>query len=327
MGFYAPAQIVRDAREHGVEVRPVDVNRSDWDCTLEPTAAAGGGLALRLGLRLVKGLREAEMRRLVERRGDGYPDLAELRRRAGVSTAVLDGLARADALRSLGLDRRGGLWAALGLDGTGREAEPPPLFAWAEGAAARPEPPVALPAMDEGGEIAQDYAGLGLTLRRHPLALLRPRLEAGRRRPYSVPLVPAAALRGLTDGVRITVAGLVLVRQRPGTASGVVFVTLEDETGVANLIVWPGVFERFRRVALAAQLLLVEGRLQRQGEVVHVIAEGLTDRTDLLRRLGEEEDGEPGDRDFRSPVARADEARRPTRDHRRPKGFTSRDFR
>jgi error-prone DNA polymerase len=310
MGFYAPAQIVRDARDHGVAVLPVDVNASAWDCTLEPNSS---NLALRLGFRQVKGLKQEEMERLVERRGNGYADLATLRRRADISAGALDRLARADAFGSLALARRGALWSAIGLDRTGQELDQPPLFAWAEGAAC-PEPEVALPPMTLGEEVAQDYSNLCLSLRCHPLALLRPWL--GRR------VVRAEQLASIADGRRVEVAGITLVRQRPGTASGVIFVTLEDETGVANLVVWPAVFERYRRVLLGAQLMVVRGKLQREGIVIHVVAEALIDRSDLLARLSEvHEVREP----FQAPVARADELRRPHYDPRID-GFRSRDF-
>jgi error-prone DNA polymerase len=256
------------------------------------------GFALRLGFRQVKGLKQEEMARLVARRGGGYADLADLRRHAEVSASALDRLARADAFTSLTLDRRGAIWRAIGLERTGHELDLPPLFAWAEGRTARPERPVALPPMTLGQEVAEDYANLRLTLRCHPLALLRPRL--GRR------VIEAARLAGIDDGRRVEVAGLVLVRQRPGTASGVIFVTIEDETGVANLVVWPTMFERFRRVVLGAQLMEVRGKVQKEGLVIHVVAETLIDRTDLLRRLAEADQG------IEAPVARADRVKPPS---------------
>ena len=256
-----------------------------WEATR--TEDGKGGIsrrcALRLGFRQVKGLKQEEMARLVARRGGGYADLADLRRRAEVSASALDRLARADAFTSLTLDRRGAIWRAIGLDRTGHEQDLPPLFAWAEGRTARPEPPVALPPMTLGQEVAEDYANLRLTLRCHPLALLRPRLA---RR-----VIEAARLAEIDDGRRVEVAGLVLVRQRPGTASGVIFVTIEDESGVANLVVWPAVFERFRRVVLGAQLMAVRGKVQKEGLVIHVVADTLIDRTDLLRRLAETDQG------------------------------------
>jgi error-prone DNA polymerase len=248
--------------------------------------------ALRLGLRQIKGLKQAEMEQLVARRGHGYADLADVRRRAGVSAAALDRLARADAFQSLTLGRRGAIWSAIGLDRTGHEQDLPPLFAWAEGRTARPEARIDLPEMRLGEEVLEDYANLRLTLRAHPLALLRgffpPRV------------IKAERLVAMENGRRVEVAGLTLVRQRPGTASGVIFITIEDESGIANLVVWPSMFERFRRVVLGAQLMVVRGKVQKEGLVIHVVAEHMEDRSDLLRRLGEV--NEP----FESPVARAD---------------------
>ena len=285
MGFYAPAQIVRDAREHGVEVRPVDVNASLWDCTLEP-AGRGGRMALRLGFRQVKGLARDDAERLVVARGGasgGFSDVYGLWRASGLKPAALERLAEADAYRSLGLDRRAALWAVRALG-----PAPLPLFAHAEAQARagsnaspaelRSEPAVTLPEMALGEQVLEDYAALRLSLKAHPLALLRGRLGAER-------IVPAARLARLADGDRARVAGLVICRQRPGTASGVVFVTLEDETGVANIVVWPQVFERFRRVMLGARLMAVTGRLQREGLVIHVVADRLADLSDRLAAL------------------------------------------
>jgi error-prone DNA polymerase len=270
MGFYAPAQIVRDAREHGVEVRPVDVNHSDWDCTLEDLEG-GSRFALRLGFRQVKGLREADVANLVAARGTGYVDPQELQRRTSLGRAALERLAEADAFGSMGLDRRAALWAVRGLD----EA-PLPLFAAAE----RREPGVILPLSGLGEEVAADYAFLHLSLKTHPLALLRARLaERG--------IMPNSALGDVADGSWITVAGLVLVRQRPGSASGVIFATLEDETGSANVIIWPSVFERFHRTVLVSRLMAVSGRLQREGIVIHVVAERIADLSHHLARLDE----------------------------------------
>ena len=294
MGFYAPAQIVRDARDHGVEARPVDVNFSDWDCTLEPNE--GDAVALRLGFRQAKGLAEDDVTKLVVARmlGGPFGDVQALRRRAGLSTAALDRLARADAFASLALDRRAALWQ--GLDRVAA-ASAPPLFA----ALAPPPQPVALPAMSLGEAVRDDYASLRLSLKAHPLALLRATLDRER-------VVAASRLVDHYDGARLIVAGLVLVRQRPGTASGVVFVTLEDETGIVNLIVWPQVFERYRRALLGARLMAARGRLQREGIVVHLVVDRLSDRSNLLLRLGR-----PAT-DLEPPQARADEVKSPGRD-------------
>ncbi|MDF2766618.1 MAG: error-prone polymerase, partial [Rhodospirillales bacterium] len=272
MGFYAPAQIVRDAGDHGVELRGVDVNASDWDCTLEP-ARAGGGFALRIGFRQVKGMPEAAARRLVERRGNGYPDPLALWRRGGIPPVALERLAEADALRSMGLTRREALWALKGLG-----PAPLPLFAAAGEEELGEEPKVAIPEPTLGEEVLDDYRSLRLTLKAHPMKLLRDD-------PAMANVVTAAGLKEHPEG-RVTVAGLVLVRQRPGTASGVIFATIEDETGVSNLIIWPRTFETFRREVLASSLMRVEGKLQREGLVMHVIADRIDDLSHLLRELG-----------------------------------------
>jgi len=434
MGFYAPAQIVRDATDHGVEVRPADVNSSQWDCTLEPAtgciasrasfetaaaqppqdedvfvcgthnlphpeerslrdAACGGSSgqasasrrtpgacptldrrrALRLGLRQIKGLAEADAKRLVEARGAGYVNAADLWRRSGLGRAALERLAAADALRSLGLDRRRGLWAlkALGeaplplfaaatkhpLSPTGGEgwgeganscnavaaserAHAPhpgllpasgeresrfsalavilaPNQRWQRGHFARASPCVPsprergegqgegpsgdkeseifaaglLPEMPLGEHVVEDYATLGLTIKRHPLAFLRTELaQEG--------LVRAADLATLpnqhqTGDRRVSIAGLVLIRQRPGSANGVIFMTIEDETGIANLIVWPATLERFRRAALGATLLYCRGQLQRKESVIHIVAEDLRDWTRRLNTLRDRTGHEP----------------------------------
>ncbi len=295
MGFYAPAQIVRDAREHGVTVRPVDLNHSLWDCTLEEEPGADGP-ALRLGLRQVKGLAEEEVARLLAERGGGYEDPLSLRRRAGLSRKALEALARADALRSLGLDRREALWAVKALP----QAAPLPLFAAAGAEDRGAEPAVRLPRLSESEHVVADYASLRLSLKAHPVSFLRGTLEkAG--------MVSAAALAELPDGARVTLAGLVLVRQRPGSAKGVIFATLEDETGVANIVVWPDCFERYRGTLLKACLLAVEGKIQKQGIVIHLVAERLNDMTEHLHALSR-----PRDPALAPPLARADEvAHRP----------------
>jgi len=282
MGFYAPAQLVRDARMHGVSVLPIDVNLSDWDYTLEASAASHAGMALRLGFRQIKGLKEDEAARLVMARGDGYGDIPALWHRAGVSKATLERLARADAFGSMGLERRAAFWAVRPLGDV-----PLPLFAAAAEASARDEgqhaairePEVTLPSMSEGEAVIDDYGSFRLSLRSHPLALLRATFAARG-------IIQSVKLTELTPDESVTVAGLVLVRQRPGTASGVVFATLEDETGVANIIIWPKVFERYRRVVMRARLLGVRGKLQRESKVIHVIAMHLFDLSEHLDGLG-----------------------------------------
>jgi error-prone DNA polymerase len=275
MGFYAPAQIVRDAREHGVEVRGVDLNASDWDVTLEPGQDAEKP-ALRLGLRQVKGIAQKDADALVSARGAGYRSPADLLVRSGLGRPVLTRLAEADGFRSLGLDRRRALWAVKGLRDEGL-----PLFAGLlPDQRADAEPAVWLPEMRLGEHIVSDYAFLELSLKGHPMALLRQGfVREG--------VVRAVELGTIEPGMLVSVAGLVLVRQRPGSASGVVFVTLEDETGIANLVVWPDTFERFRAELMGATLMLCRGRLQREGPVIHVVAERLTDLSPRLARLNE----------------------------------------
>jgi error-prone DNA polymerase len=262
MGFYAPAQLVRDARDHGVEVRPVSVNHSLWDCTLEPRADAS--LALRLGFRQIKGLRHEDAEWIVAARANGYPDIESLWRRAGLHPDTLERLSEADAFACLGLNRRDALWQAKAL----RAPKPLPLFGLdGEGLA---EPEVALPQMTLGREVIEDYLALRLSLRAHPLEILRPDL------PESLPnqqLRQTAARMGN----RVTVTGLVITRQRPGTASGVIFLTLEDETGTANIVVWKKLYEQFRMAVIAGRLLRISGRVERDGAVVHLIAERIED--------------------------------------------------
>jgi len=279
MGFYAPAQLVRDARDHGAIVRSVDVNHSNWDCTLEPCSQ--GRVALRLGLRQIKGLREADVERLVAARQRGYRDMRELWRRSGLSPKVLERLAKADACGSLGLNRRDALWAVRGLSDTVL-----PLFAAAEERDAlltlQNEPETVLPLAGIGEQVIDDYTSLRLSLKAHPMKLLRPRFRAAR-------VITARTLETIKTDTLVRVAGLVLCRQRPGTASGVIFATLEDETGVVNVIVWPKVFERFRTIVLRSRLLSITGVVQREGRVIHVIARRLEDMSDRLVELARDD--------------------------------------
>jgi len=300
MGFYAPAQIVRDAHEHGVEVRAVDVNHSQWDSTLEPGSRRQRS-ALRLGLRQIKGLAEEEAEKLVAARGDGYADPEALWQRAGLSAGSLEKLANADAWRSCGIDRRAALWALKAL-----KAPPLPLFAAAEHrpatAGAPREPAVTLPDMVLGEHVVQDYLSLRLSLKAHPLKLLRPRLD-------DRGVLLNTGLKALPQGPEVTVAGLVIVRQRPGTAKGIIFITLEDESAVANIVVRPPVYERYRRVVLSSRLLAARGKVEREGIVIHVLAQELIDLSPLLDELATVERLQPS-------LARADEVKRPGRDPR-----------
>jgi error-prone DNA polymerase len=302
MGFYQPAQLVRDARAHGVEVLPADVNFSDWDCTLE--AAADGKHAVRLGFRLVSGLAEEELKKLVAARGNGFASIERLAAVAGVSRFTIERLAEADAFRSLGLDRRAALWAARRLDvigistarrvaaptlpspasggGLGRGQDPLPLLAPHLSDELFSEPPVELPAMPLAEHVVEDYVATGLSLKAHPVSFFRDRLDA-------LGALRNATLRNddMRQDANVTVAGLVLVRQQPGTAKGVVFMTIEDETDIANIIVWPKVFAKTRRTVMTARFLAVRGRLQRAGLVIHVVAESFIDLSAELPWLRE----------------------------------------
>ncbi len=267
MGFYQPAQLVRDAREHGVEVRAADVMLSTWDCTLE----AG---AVRLGLRQIGGLRREEVDKLIAARTAGARTLPQLAASLAAPRRSLELLAEADALRSLGMDRRAGLWAVKGLAPEAKAQIDAPLLALmgppAEGC-------VHLPAMPLPAHVVEDYRTTSLSLKAHPVAFFRLLLS-------EMGAVPATRLKTMKDGVRLCVGGLVLVRQRPGTAKGVVFITLEDETGSANAVVWKDAFAANRRTVMGSRFLVVHGRLQRAGAVIHVVAERFTD---LTGRLGE----------------------------------------
>jgi error-prone DNA polymerase len=283
MGFYAPAQIVRDAREHGVEVRPPCINLSGWDSTLEPSSSpAKAGkehLPLRLGLRIVRGLAAIHADAILAARAAGpFRSIEDAWLRSGVPVAALERLAEADAFRSLGHDRRQALWQVKGLG-----EKQLPLFAHANAREAEREPKVALKAMTAGREVVEDYHSTQLTLRDHPLAFLRPELE-GRG------IIRCADLQHVKSGRKVEVAGIILVRQKPGSAKGVLFITLEDETGIANGIIWPGRFEAQRRVVLSSAMISIKGMVQKEGQVIHVIADRIEDLTPMLRTVG--------DRDF-----------------------------
>ncbi|MBN9021331.1 MAG: error-prone DNA polymerase, partial [Rhizobiales bacterium] len=378
MGFYAPAQIVRDATRHGVAVRAVDVNFSAWDATLEDGVASfearspsdrapqdeevgalrEGNMAtamepnpiphpevhariaslegrtevsparhiplhpvnasmadeirathsVRLGLRQIKGFAEDDAAALVAARGRGYDSIRDLWLRSGLGRAAIERLADADAFRSLGLDRLDALWAARDLGG-GRADDRLPLFDVAAHADIRREPDVALPPMPVGEHVVNDYRYLSLSLKAHPVSFVRPGLAARG-------IVANETLRDARSGRRVTVAGLAIVRQRPGTASGVIFMTIEDETDIANIVVWPKLFERFRPVVLGARFVAVTGKVQSERDVIHVVADRLEDLTGLLGVLSAEPDARPAPGELIDARARADEVRRPGTDTR-----------
>ncbi|MEL6424446.1 MAG: error-prone DNA polymerase [Pseudomonadota bacterium] len=309
MGFYAPAQIVRDAREHGCEVRAVDVNLSDWDNTLEPCGP--GSFAVRLGFRQVDGVAEVTGRRIVAQRDAPYTDLKDLKSRARVDAGTMRKLAAADAFRSMDLDRRKALWDARAL----RDAPNLPLFQEVrdEGGEQR----FTLPAMPVCEHVVADYQTLRLSLKAHPMSFLRRSMTRQGYRPTQV-------LEEMRNGQQVKLAGIVLIRQRPGSAKGVCFITLEDETGIANLVVWPKVMEAYRKVIMQARLIDIRGTLQRSEGFIHVVATHLVDRSDALDGLA----NDPVD----MPLARADEVRRPIPNgtHRHPRNVRvipkSRDF-
>lgn len=298
MGFYAPAQIIRSAQEAGVEIRPADINLSDHDNTLE--RRADGRLAIRLGFRQIEGISEAQGLALMEKRGQGYDSVEALARRSKLPTRALVALADADAFGSLGLSRREALWQVRRLP----DDRPLPLFAGTDSDELGEEPQTLLPLMQASEQVVADYQHLRLSLKGHPMQFLRG-LFAGERALSCKDLLDAR------DGRRCRLAGIITVRQRPGSAKGVMFMTLEDETGIANAVLWPKTFERYRRQAMGARLVLLEGRLQRSPEgIVHMVAERVEDRTHELARLSNGL--------LQRTLARADEVRKPGQDQRLP---------
>jgi error-prone DNA polymerase len=295
MGFYAPAQLVRDACEHGVAMREPDINLSDWDSTLEAVPGTPNAPALRLGLRQIDGLSSRDADVIFAARDERpFQDVADLWRRARVPRASIERIAAADAMRSLGLDRRQALWDVRALS----QDAPLPLFAHAERDGMGVEAKVELPAMGLSEHVVNDYQTLRLSLKAHPVSFLRQRLAAGR-------VVACEDLKHMKNGAYVAVAGVVLVRQRPGSAKGVVFMTLEDETGIANTVVWANTLERFRRIVMTARLILVKGYIQRHNDIIHVVSKTLEDRSDWLRDLS------PGATIMPIPIANADEVLRP----------------
>lgn len=273
MGFYAPAQLVRDAREHGVQVRPVDVNYSDWDNTLEPVGP--GKFAVRLGVRQVDGVRRDVAERMMETRDTPFEALEDFKVRTHADAGTMRKLAAADVFRSMGLDRRQALWDARAL----KDAPNLPLFS--EEKDEGTEVMFPLPQMPTCEHVVADYQTLRLSLKAHPMAFLRKSMA---RQGYA----SAHDLKNMRSGQRISMAGIVLIRQRPGTAKGVCFITLEDEVGVVNLVVWSKVMTKYRKVVMRARIIDVRGVVQREGDVIHVIAHHLVDRTDVLDRLSNE---------------------------------------
>lgn len=296
MGFYAPAQLVRDAREHGVQILPVDVNRSQWDCTLETTVFDKAAIdrrhesmrdviktthAVRLGFRQIKGLSEEDViRKVIANRGEGYNTVHDFWLRSRLDKSDIERLADADALGSMGLSRRQAVWAVRGLD-AGKVSQRLPLLEVADHADLRPEPETKLPQMLPGEEVIEDYRYLKLSLKAHPVSFLREEFR-------SMGITRSVDLLTVPNGRRVTIGGLVLVRQRPGSAKGVIFMTLEDETGVANAIVWKNTFEKYRPIVMGARLVKIHGRLQSQSGVIHTVVEHIEDITPMLGLLQKE---------------------------------------
>jgi len=295
MGFYATSQLVRDAQEHGVEVRSVDVNHSNWDCSLERSPPPKGHLhprhfsmsgdiltthAVRLGLRQIDGFSEDWGKTIESLRGRGFDSVRDLWLRTGLPPKALQKLAHADAFNSLGLSRRDALWAVRALQSAG-DKDNLPLFARVNMPAL--EPDAHLPSMLPGEQVIEDYRHLHLSLKAHPVSFLRNDFDALR-------IVRHELLPTISPGSRVTIGGIVLVRQRPGTGNAI-FMTLEDETAIANTIVWPRKFEQYRPVVMGARLISVTGVLQNEKNVIHIVAEHFEDLTPLLRRLNEDVSG------------------------------------
>lgn len=311
MGFYHPAQLVRDAQDHGVEIRPIDINASDWDCTLEQAcfdparivarhAEMRGVIrtqhAVRLGFRQVKGLSEDDMKACVAARGAGYESVRDVWLRSGLRVDALERLAQADAFRSLGLDRRAALWAVRAL-GSGSASSHLPLFDRPDIRLRELEPKTELPAMPLGEHVIHDYRSIGLSLKAHPVSFLREKLDrAG--------ITPNWRLPKVRDGRRVSVAGLVLVRQRPGNGKAI-FLTLEDERAIANVIIWSRVFDRFRPVIMGSRFVRVTGRLQSESDVIHIVADRIEDLSMWLAALSEEAQAAFAARSAQAPEDRA----------------------
>jgi error-prone DNA polymerase len=269
MGFYQPAQIIIDAQKHGVEVRSVDVNYSEWDNKLEERS--GKYWAIRLGFRQVNGMRQDDSHTLTSARKKGYHSVNDLRV-AGITEAVLEKLADADAFRSMNLDRRNALWKV-----STNDHQKESLYTGKYSEDAREEK-IDLPAMSLSEHVVHDYTSMALSLKAHPVSFLRKQLDQLR-------VYTTSSLATAKEGTTLKVAGLILVRQRPGTASGICFITLEDETGTANLVVFHQLFDKYRKEIIQSRLLMVEGKLQREGEVIHVIVSRCFNISTLLQRL------------------------------------------
>ncbi|MFA4980291.1 MAG: OB-fold nucleic acid binding domain-containing protein, partial [Sphingobacterium sp.] len=274
MGFYQPAQIVIDAQKHGVKVRPIDINHSSWDNTLE--GEIGKPHALRLGLRQIKGFSMEEAVVLTQGRQSAYSSITGMMD-VGLSLIALEKLADADAFTSLGVDRRQALWEITALGD-----RPIALFEGQTSESAM-EGQIELPLLTKSQHVVADYARTSLSIKAHPVSFLRGKLDL-------LHVVPTAKLGLIKNDIPVKVCGLITVRQRPGTSKGVLFITIEDDTGFSNIVVWSNVFEKYRKEILRAKLLMVAGKIQVEGEVIHVIAQRCFDMSGLLKDLTTEGD-------------------------------------
>jgi error-prone DNA polymerase len=318
MGFYAPAELIDDAKAHGVTFLPIDINHSQWDYILEPQDD-GPYHAVRMGFRAIDGIREDDMLLLIAARAKPYPNVASLLD-AGLTLSALERLANADCLRSIGLDRRSALWqvAKLGTPLTHRKKEADgairivrQLDLFTQSAEENAiEHGVCLPPMQLSEQVVEDFSTTGLSLRAHPVSFLRPHLQ-------QLKALSAEEIKQARNGQRVNTAGLILVRQRPGTAKGVCFITIKDETGVTNLIVWPAVFDQYRHAILGGKLVLFSGHLQISQGVTHLIVQKAINLNPLLSYLtpdqqadiqlkfsrADEKDGTPFPESLKDPAA------------------------
>ena len=334
MGFYSPSQLVRDAKEHGVKILPPDINLATYDCTLEPETFDQRKLhqknsemaddiksshSVRLGFRQIKGIGEKEAILIDENRPSCgiYSTVRSLWLKTGLSKGAMEKLADADAFRSIGLDRRAALWQVRALDRLAKK-DRMPLFDHGINAATdlQNEPTANLPLMPQSEHVIQDYRSLSLSLKAHPVSFLRGAFSMQK-------ILPCRALEDIRNNSLIEIVGLVVVRQRPGSAKGVVFMTLEDETDIGNVIVWPKIFDQYRSIVMSARLVRVKGKLQKSDGITHLIAHSLDDATPMLAAITEQglfaanQQGSQSTSDFDiGGLANADEVKRPIEDTR-----------
>ena len=285
MGFYNPAQLIQDAKNHGVEVLEVDINSSNWEYKLEKIGnivkklgkwrtPEDAKMSLRIGIKQIKGIEKNEVKLIVNQRNSGYSDISEIKSRTGIKRETLETLAKADTFHSLGISRRKALWIIRGLS----DENYLPLFRHLGDEEIQPEPSVKLPIASLGSQVLEDYKTLRFSLKSHPMTILRKQFKKEK-------YITCNDLGLKPNGSMVLIAGLVLVRQRPGSANGVIFITLEDETGTSNIICWNSVYRKFRDQVVFSSFLLVRGQLQKENEVSHLIAENIRDISTLLKLI------------------------------------------